>query len=103
MHYNVYIQNTGLVSEFANDESGQRDHYEKDYMLNLEHERAFSHNLCNAHQEVFGSAVIPTKQLICGEQGRSRSFIEIITQRCLIKVDSIKQSFHFHRNINICI
>lgn len=38
-------------------------------MLNLEHERAFSHNLCNAHQEVFGSAVIPTKQLICGEQG----------------------------------
>lgn len=44
MHYNVYIQNTGLVSEFANDESGQRVHYEKDYMLNLEHERAFSHN-----------------------------------------------------------
>lgn len=27
----MYIQNTGLVSEFANDESGQRDHYEKDY------------------------------------------------------------------------
>lgn len=69
MQYNVYIQNAGLLSEFANDESGQRDHYEKDYMLNLEHERAFSHNLCNAHQEVFGSAVIPTKQLICGEQG----------------------------------
>lgn len=92
-----------FVNEFANDESGQRVHYEKDYMLNLEHERAFSHNLCNAHQEVFGSAVIPTKPLICGEQGWSRSFIEIITQRCLIKVDSIKQSFHFHRNINICI
>lgn len=72
-------------------------------VLNFEHERAFSHNLCNAHQEVFGSAVIPTKQLICGEQGPSRSFIEIITQRCLIKVNSIKQSFHFHRNINICV
>lgn len=58
-----------LWANFANDESGQRAHYEKDYMLNLEHERAFSHNLCNAHQEVFGSALIPTKQLICGEQG----------------------------------